>query len=37
YYKRVFNTAAGKGDVGSFVGRMTPFWGKPTLTLDRLP
>ena len=37
YYKRVFNTAAGKGDVESFVGRMTPFWGKPTLTLDRLP
>ena len=37
YYKRVYTTSEGQGSAASFVGRMTPFWGKPTLTLDTLP
>ena len=36
YYKRVYTTVVGKGSAASFVGRMTPFWRKPTLTLDHL-
>ncbi len=37
YYKRVYNTYAGKGSAASFEGRLRPFWDKPVLTLDRLP
>ena len=37
YYKRVFNTYAGKGSAASFEGRLRPFWNKPVLTLDQLP